>query len=194
MRLPSGETLLDRGIDHDLAMEVIRYCRAADIHVHAYRDDLLFSETDRPEVRAYAANAAMEIHVAPDIDSALGQTTPKLVVVAERRRVENLLPEFRERWRGRLFVTTSQPTYLEMTRPDADKRQALEFVARRLDIDPADAVAAGDGRNDIPMLRWAGVAVAVEGAPEEVVQVADRVIPPPGKAGIAKLVGELLAP
>jgi hypothetical protein len=34
----------------------------------------------------------------------------------------------------------------------------------------------------------------VEGAPEEVVQVADRVIPPPGKAGIAKLVGELLAP
>jgi hydroxymethylpyrimidine pyrophosphatase-like HAD family hydrolase len=53
-------------------------------------------------------------------------------------------------------------------------------------------VAVGDGRNDQPMIDWAGLGVAIEGAPREVLESADQMIGPPGSGGIARLVAELL--
>src|SRR5207248_466934 len=94
---------------------------------------------------------------------------------------------------GRLYAATSLPSFLEFTDPTADKRQALDFLAERFGFAPTDAVAIGDGRNDRPMLEWAGLKVAVEGAPAELTEVADRTIPPPGQGGIAALLDELLA-
>lgn len=193
VRTPAGEVLLDDGIDHHLAMEVVRYCRERDLHVQAYRDDRLLVEVDRPEAHEYANHAQMQIHVVGDFEQAMGPTTPKLVIVAARAVVEGLLPDVRERWRDRLYAATSMPTYLELTSARADKRRALEFICRRLGIPSDEIVAVGDGRNDQPMIEWAGLGYAVEGAPEEVVAAAGgRVIGAPGSAGIAGLVELLL--
>ena len=193
VRTPEGEMLLDHGVPHDVAMEVVRFCRERDLHVQAYRDDQLIVERDRPEAREYAGHAGMEVHVEPDLDQAMSATTPKLVVVADEDVVSRLLPEVRERWAGRLYAATSLPRYLEMTNPDADKRQALEFLCERLGVRREETVAVGDGRNDQPMIEWAGLGYAVEGAPPEVVAAAaGRTIGKPGSGGIAWMVEQLL--
>jgi Cof subfamily protein (haloacid dehalogenase superfamily) len=192
VRTSEGGTLLDSGVPHDKAMEVIRFCRARDLHVQAYLDDRLLVERDRPEAHQYARHAGMAINFVADLDQAMGPFTPKLVIVAAREKIEALLPEVRRRWQGELYAATSLPEYLEITNPRADKRRALEFLSERLGIGAADAVAVGDGRNDLPMIEWAGLGVAVDGAPPEVLSAADRVIPRPGQAGIAELVRQLL--
>jgi Cof subfamily protein (haloacid dehalogenase superfamily) len=193
VREPGGGMLLDHGLPHQLAMEVVRWCRERGLHVQGYRDDELLVEQDRPEAEAYSRHSGMAIHVVADLDSAMGPTTPKVVIVAlDPAVIERILPEVRERWRGRLYAATSLPEYLELTSVNADKRQALDFLCRRLGCRPEDAVAVGDGRNDQPMLEWAGLGVAVETAPPEVLAVAGRVIGAPGSAGIAGLVDELL--
>jgi Cof subfamily protein (haloacid dehalogenase superfamily) len=191
VRGPGGEVLLDHGVPHELAMEIVDFARARTLHVNAYRDDLLLVEHDTPEGRAYASHSGLEPHVVPDLDSAMGRTTPKLVIVAGAEAVERLLPEVRERWRGRLFAATSLPTYLEMTMPGADKGSALKFLAARLGVERAQVLAAGDGRNDRPMLEWAAYAAAVEGSPPELSEVADVTIGKPGTGGIASLLQTL---
>jgi len=191
VRATDGSLLLDHGIPHELAMEVVHFCRERRLHLNAYRDDRLLVEHDTPDGRAYARHSGLETHVVPDLDAAMGPTSPKLVIVAAEELVEALLPEVRERWRGRLFVATSLPTYLEMTMPGAHKGTALEFLAGYLQVPREQVVAAGDGRNDRPMLEWAGLAVAVEGAPAEVLEVAGRVIGPPGTGGVAELLESL---
>lgn len=188
-----GGTVLDHGVCHEPAMEVVHWCRERDLHVHAYKDDRLILERDRPEAHTYSRHAGMEIHVVGDLDAAMGPTTPKVVVVAEPERVDRLLPEMRERWAGRLYVATSLPYLVEVTAPDATKRRALEFLSRRLGIPREAAAAAGDGRNDQPMLEWAGLGFAVEGAPHEVLAAAGgRTIGSPGTGGIVSLVSCLL--
>jgi Cof subfamily protein (haloacid dehalogenase superfamily) len=185
-----GAMLLDQGVDHALAMEVVETCRNRDLEIHVYRDDLLYTERDRAEVRAYARHAGMEVNVVPDVDAVMGPTTPKLVTVADEQTVAGLMAEFGERWRGRLNVVTSLPTFLEMTSVRADKRAALEFIAARLGVPPEATIAAGDGRNDITMVQWAGLGVAVEGSPPEVIAAADEVIGPPGSGSIARLIAQ----
>ena len=193
VRTPDGGTLLDQGVSHDLALEVVSFARERDLHVQAYRDDRLIVERDRPEAHEYANHAGMEINVVGDLDTAIGPTTPKLVIVASRERVEDLLPEMRARWAGRLEANTSMPTYLEVTNAGANKSRALQFLCERLGIPHDMTVAVGDGRNDSSMLSWAARGYAVAGADPEVISAADgRTIGGPGTGGIASLVSELL--
>jgi Cof subfamily protein (haloacid dehalogenase superfamily) len=192
VRTLDGEMLLDHGVSHELAMEVIRYAQDRDLHVQAYRDDRLIVARDRPEARQYARHAGMQIHVVGDLDAAMGPTTPKLVVVATPEVLDAILPDARARWAGRLNVATSVPEYLEFTSVESDKASALNFLCRRLGVDQAETAAAGDGRNDASMIRWAGLGVAVEGSPPEVVAAAERTIPPPGGGGIVELARMLL--
>lgn len=194
VRMLDGTKILDHGVAHDLAMEVIRFARERDLHVQAYCDDKLIVERDRPEAHEYANHAGMEIHVVGDLDAAMGPTTPKLVIVSTAPELETLQPEARRIWNGRLNVATSVPTYLEFTSLESDKASALAFLCRRLDIGQDQCVAVGDGRNDESMIAWAGLGVAIEGSPPEVVGAAARTIPGPGRGGIKQLADLLLKP
>ena len=192
VRALDGEMLLDEGIEHGLAMEVIRFARERDLHIQAYFDDQLLVERDRPEAHEYADHASMAIHVVPDLDKAMGPTTPKLVIVAKRETLEALLPEVRRRWQGRLNAATSMPTYLEFTTIESDKAHALAFLCKRLGIAQSESVAAGDGRNDVSMIAWTGLGIAVEGSEPEVIAAADRTIPGPGHGGIQQVADLLI--
>jgi Cof subfamily protein (haloacid dehalogenase superfamily) len=192
VRALNGDMLLDHGIEHALAMEVIRFARERDLHIQAYADDKLLVERDRPEAHEYADHASMPINVVGDLDEAMGQTTPKLVIVASRERLEALLPEVRLRWKGRLNAATSMPTYLEFTSIESDKAKALAFLSKQMGIAQEQTVAVGDGRNDISMIEWAGLGIAVEGSVPEVIAAADRTIPGPGHGGIQQLADLLI--
>lgn len=187
IRALDGEMLLDQGIPHDLAMEVIRFARQRDLHIQAYSNDDLLVERDRPEAHQYADHAGMPINVVADLDTAMRSTTPKLVIVAKREVLEALLPEVRRLWKGRLNAATSMPTYLEFTSIESDKANALAFLCKRMGIAQEQSVAVGDGRNDVSMIAWAGLGIAVEGSEPEVIAAADRTIPRPGHAGIQQL-------
>ena len=193
VRTPGGEKLLDHGIPHGVAMEVISYARHRNLHVQAYRDDQLIIERDRPEAHRYSEHAGMPLHLVPDLDAAMGPTTPKLVIVADPAELEKRLPRARARWRGRLNVATSTPDYLEFTNYNSDKAEALKFLADRLGVPREQTSAAGDGRNDASMIAWAGLGVAVQGSPDEVIQAAHgRTIALPGHGGIEQLANLLL--
>ena len=192
VRALNGEMILDHGIEHGLAMEVIRFARERNLHIQAYADDRLLVERDRPEAHQYADHAGMAIHVVGDLDQAMGPTTPKLVMVATREVLEALLPEVRRCWQGRLNAATSMPTYLEFTTIESDKAKALAFLCERLGIPQGQTVAVGDGRNDVSMIAWAGLGVAVAGSEPEVIAAADRTIPRPGNGGIQQLADLLI--
>jgi Cof subfamily protein (haloacid dehalogenase superfamily) len=187
IRALDGEVLLDQGIPHDLAMEVIRFARQRDLHIQAYSNDDLLVERDRPEAHQYADHAGMPINVVADLDAAMRSTTPKLVIVAKREVLEALLPEVRRLWKGTLNAATSMPTYLEFTSIESDKANALAFLCKRMGITQEQSVAVGDGRNDVSMIAWAGLGIAVEGSEPEVIAAADRTIPRPGHGGIQQL-------
>jgi len=65
--------------------------------------------------------------------------------------------------------------WLDLAPEGVSKASALDLIATELGVDPADALAIGDGRNDLEMLRWAGRGVAMGQAPDEVKAAADAV-------------------
>jgi Cof subfamily protein (haloacid dehalogenase superfamily) len=91
------------------------------------------------------------------------------------------------------FSSTYSEALLELSAAGVDKGTALARHAGGLGIDVGRVLAVGDMPNDIPMLRWAGVGVAVAGAHPDVVAAADRTTAGNDEDGVALLLEELLA-
>lgn len=60
-----------------------------------------------------------------------------------------------------LYVTSSVPHYLEFAYGTATKKTALAFLISRLGLSPGQVMACGDGENDLEMLAFAGLGVAM---------------------------------
>ena len=69
------------------------------------------------------------------------------------------------------------------------KASGLEAVRARLGVPPSATLAVGDGYNDLEMLAWAGVGVAMGQAPTEVTDAADLVAPAVEDDGLAAVLG-----
>ena len=65
--------------------------------------------------------------------------------------------------------------WLDLAPVGVSKASGLAHVAEQLGIDAADALAVGDGRNDLEMFAWAGRSVAMGQAIQEVLDAADDV-------------------
>src|SRR5262249_48962040 len=92
-----------------------------------------------------------------------------------------------------LYITTTMPEFLEFFAFAANKGQALATLQERLDMARAATIAVGDGENDIPLLREAGLAVAMGNARPATRAAADRIIPGNDADGLADFLEELLA-
>ena len=98
----------------------------------------------------------------------------KLLVFADDDT--NAMPTLRaaaeKKFGGRCAITTAVPGMLEFLPLGASKGAAVAKLLKRLDIDPANVLALGDGENDVEMLRLAGTSVAMAGSSALVVDAA----------------------
>ena len=71
------------------------------------------------------------------------------------------------------------------------KAVGMRTAVEALGFEPAQVVAVGDGLNDLEMLEYAGVGVAIEGSDRRVLAVADLVAPGPHQEGLRSVFAEL---
>jgi hydroxymethylpyrimidine pyrophosphatase-like HAD family hydrolase len=67
--------------------------------------------------------------------------------------------------------------------PGVSKWTGIEAYCRLHEIEPSEVMAVGDGLNDVPMLKQAGVAVAVRDGASEAIAVSQHLIDPPSASG-----------
>lgn len=187
--LESGEWWRHVRMDGEVAAEVVCHVAAMGRQLNAYIDDELYVEQVTRWARRYADHVEVAVRTVPDLEAEVRMRPPtKLVLVTSAADVERVLPGLQEQWRGRLYVVRSQPEYIEFVDVSVSKSDALAWLCRRLGVAAEQVVALGDGMNDVDMLRWAGLGVAVEEAAPLVRAAADLVVP---RAGIPALLREL---
>jgi Cof subfamily protein (haloacid dehalogenase superfamily) len=187
--LESGEWLRHVPMDGEAAAEVVRHVGQMGRQLNAYIDDRLYVEKVTAWARRYAEHVEVRIDKVPDMAGEVVRRPPtKLVLVTSAADVDEILPELQQRWHGRLYVVRSQPEYIEFVDASVSKSGALAWLCERLGIGPEQVATLGDGMNDVDMLEWAGLGVAVAEAPAAVRAAADLVVP---RAAIPALLRDL---
>jgi Cof subfamily protein (haloacid dehalogenase superfamily) len=208
----TGEVYHHVTVPGALAAEAIELLLAADLFVIAYIDERLWVAQRRPELDMYLGwhPERPEVVIDPNLPSTIASASiarlllqtesahdpdlaetvvasqpTKLLFVAEPELVARELMRLTAHFAGRLSVFRSHALFGELTPLGINKGTALETLAGRLGIPREQVIAIGDHENDLEMIRWAGLGLAMGNAIPEVQAVADAVIPPVDEAGVA---------
>lgn len=184
----SDEVLLATNMPSDEAAEAVRLLLNRDIFVLAYIDERLHIAERRAELDHYLSlhPEGAEIVVADDLAATVRAAAPtKLLFIAEPPIVTDELIRLDAHFGERLIVTRSHQYYGELTAPGIGKGLALQLLATHLGVPQAATLAIGDQENDLSMLAWAGMGLAIGNAAPVVRAAADAIVPPVQEAGVA---------
>lgn len=126
------------------------------------------------------------------VEQLLSQDVVKLLARHEELGSDELLAAARAAVGDAAELThSSSDGLLEISATGVSKASGLATVAAQRGVVAQDVVAFGDMPNDLPMLTWAGLGVAVANAHEEVLAVADEVCPTNDEDGVAQVLERL---
>ena len=129
--------------------------------------------------------------VAP-IDEWLAEPVTKLLLLGDGGRMNELGRSIARAFRYQVSVIQTEAECLQITHPTVSKARALKTVAGELGVMREQVMAIGDNANDVGMLKWAAVGVAVANASASALAVADLVTAGHDDDGVAKAVREVI--
>jgi Cof subfamily protein (haloacid dehalogenase superfamily) len=157
-------------------------------HVNAYLDDELYVEKTTAEAEGYASVAGVDIHQVGDLQRFLKTDPIKVLVISREELLDRLARDLAPVLGENVHVTKSKPNFLEFLHPRATKACGLAALAQNFGLGRKEVVAIGDSFNDLEMIRFAGLGVAMGNAREEVKAAADYVAPGNNEDGVADVI------
>jgi Cof subfamily protein (haloacid dehalogenase superfamily) len=125
-----------------------------------------------------------------DFDELTRTRATRVVVISPDHRIDEFLAIVDRMGLHKVTYNVGWTAWLDIAPDGVNKATGLQYVADRLRIPRERTLVIGDGRNDIDMLEWAGVGVAMGQAPDEVIASADRVTGTDRQDGVAAALAE----
>lgn len=144
-------------------------------HVDRERRAVQFAPTVMPEVGGLLENALKVVGVSDDLEA----------VARCEAEAQHL--------RG-VYAARSQPYYLDVTHPDANKGMVVSYLTRALGIPREETACIGDMPNDVQMFHACGMSIAMGNASVEVKRQAGHVTASNAEEGFARAVEEVILP
>ncbi|HIE26115.1 TPA: HAD family phosphatase [Candidatus Poribacteria bacterium] len=188
----TGELLHHIPIPSNLAKKMITYCANRNLHLNFYLDDVLYVRERNKWSELYDNRTGATSNPVGDLHRFDGDEPTKLQIVDSPQNIDRFLIEFNNLFKDELYITKTQPEYLEFMNPSVSKGSALIAVAGRLRVSMAKVVAFGDGYNDMSLMEAAGFRVAMGNSIDEIKTCADYITSTNDENGVAAAIKELL--
>ena len=116
----------------------------------------------------------------------------KLLLLCDEKQLNEFETVIPDEWRDEFYVVRTQKYLIEVLTKGVNKAYGLKKLAAELSIKKDEIVAIGDAANDIEMLEYAGLAIAMGNASEEVKAIADIVTDTNENNGVIKAIDKLI--
>jgi Cof subfamily protein (haloacid dehalogenase superfamily) len=181
--LPVSRTTAEQLLDH-FESDILRSL----LSVHFYINDQLYVRQVTPETEIYAQRADIQPIPVGDLRKVLTFEPTKVLALSDDTLIiDQLLGSLRKQYTpAELYLTKSVATFFEATNPAANKGTAVRYLAEEmLGLNAQNVMAIGDNFNDVEMLEYAGLGVAMGNAPADVQAIAQWVAPSVEQDGAA---------
>lgn len=192
---PDGEILIARHIDADASRTAVALVRASGASLWAFADGQWFaSDADNPHIPRERLSSMVEPVIGNDLDHLHGRIDKLVGVSDDQRLVAKLEADCKAALGGSAEVSCSQTYFCDITHPLANKGDGIIALSDALEVPLEETAAIGDMLNDIPMLKRAGMAIAMGQAPAQVKAAASWITSTNDEDGVAKAIERILLP
>lgn len=155
--------------------EIIQYCHDNELSLSIYKDDEILIEDDT-NLYIHQHMDKAEPQIIKDINTILDNSAIKILISSrDRIKLEYHTRKLHENYKDKLNFYFSLPYFVEIVHKEANKRNALEFLADKFNVKKEEIISIGDNFNDMDMIQYAGLGVAMENAPDYLKEAADFV-------------------
>lgn len=189
-------TVIERHcLDRVVAEAMISMIAEAGITCWVFADDQwLSNDADDPHNRREVESANVEPVITNDfsdrldrIDKIVGVSDDLALLVALEAKAIAAVG-------ARATIARSQPYYLDITAPVANKGDGIAFLARAFDVALEDVAVIGDQANDLPMFARAGFSIAMGQASDAVKSKATVSTDSNDADGVARAIVDIIMP
>lgn len=195
--IESGEVSYQTLLNKEVALKLIHDLeKEPDFSVRIYVGDTMYTEKEDSKVRAYADiyNASYCVTGEPlyDYFSKNSEDIVLIRAIASEAKVLELYKKYRAQGSADYNVVVSMANFLEFISPNADKGITFQYYCEKNGINPQKVVTFGDNYNDINMIKYVGLGVAVSNGVDELRENADYICPTNEDDGVGKTLEKII--
>jgi Cof subfamily protein (haloacid dehalogenase superfamily) len=163
-------------IPEGYSSEIVKYCSNAGLSVSIYDDDEIYTEQGSGNLNIHKQLDHAEPIVVDTFQTLLKGSIVKIMYSSsDKYTLEYQTRELYEIYKDRLTFYFSLPHFVEIVNKDANKKNALKSIAEKFSIKSEEIIAIGDNFNDMDMIEYAGLGVAMGNSPDYLKEAADYV-------------------
>lgn len=190
-----GTVMEHHTIDERVARGMFDLVGDAKVDRWVFADDIWHASTDQGVHVAHERIASNQAPIVTDDFDALLHHADKITFVSDDEALLARLHELaKAAFDGRATVAQSQTYYLDVTATEANKGAGVTALAAAFDTPLSEIVAIGDQANDVAMLDFAGVSIAMGNAPDAVKKGVDHITRGNDENGVAHAIDEFILP
>ncbi|XMB85224.1 Cof-type HAD-IIB family hydrolase [Mycoplasmatota bacterium WC44] len=154
---------------------ITNFCKKHQLSISVYKDDSIFIK-DKKNLPIHKQIDKAEPETVDDLNSIYDHSVIKLLISSDNSYLLKLhINELYNLYKEKLTFYFSFPHFVEIVNKEANKRNALEFLANKYNIRQEEIIAIGDNFNDLDMIEYAGLGIAMGNAPHYLKEAADFV-------------------
>ena len=190
---PDLSIIEERELAPDVAKQALDIILKHGLDAWVYSgSDWLVRDVNAPHVEREAFTVQFQPKAVPDFGSALEKAVKIVGVSDDPESVKACEADAHAALSGHASATRSQPYYLDVTHPDANKGSVAGTLSRVLGIAEEEIATIGDQPNDVLMFERSGFSIAMGNASDEVKRQASAVTDSNDDEGFAKAVERYL--
>jgi hypothetical protein len=191
---PGGDVLIAHRLDPSVARATLAAIARRDASAWVFGDNAWFIvDPHGPKIDRERHTVGFDAVVLTAFEAVIGRADKIVAVSDDHARLDAVEADLRATGLA-ANVERSQPYYLDITHPLANKGEAVRELARLAGADLARTVVIGDMTNDVAMFRVAGFSIAMGQGPDAVRAAATVVTGPNTADGFAEAVTRFVLP
>lgn len=189
----SGRLIYSREIPKQCIGDISEAAGKNGVYALTYYEDSIVAESDSDEyVIKEAFCNSCGIKKVDNLTEFVDYPVAKFLVVGEHIKLLPVLEELTEKHGDKLDIFFSEEYFLEIVPKNVAKDVSLDAMLEKLGIDKSQLIACGDGMNDMSMIKYAGLGIAMENAYPKVKECADYIAPSNDDDGVAGVINKFI--
>lgn len=185
----TGEMIYENVLPNDVVPILYESARNHHLSILTYDGAEIVTENSKdPYVEKEAFLNKMAVRETNDFLTDITLPVAKCLIVGDADKLIPLESELSLRLQGKINVFRSEPYFLELVPQGIDKAQSLAVLLKELGISREEIIAIGDGYNDLSMIKFAGLGIAMGNAQEPVKKAADYITLSNEEDGVAEAI------
>ena len=193
----TGECIYNQMVPGEILSQVYNEAVKSGVAIAVYNDaakEIIVGNGLNKYVELDAIACDVAVRESNDFVKTVNFGFNKILLSGEPDNMKNIEKHMLEMFGDKVNVFRSDPHFVELLPKYVDKGVAVEKLMRYLGINREKVICVGDSINDMSMLRYAGMGVAMGNAQDKVKQSADYVTLSHDEDGVANVIDKFMTP